>query len=209
MTKSADRRRQKRAAVKKKDQKALKHKERFRPPDAPCTINANFGQAFLYRNGPLLVASWGVPSVIRTAIIASGRTPPVDVSGALLLDTGATNTCISLKAAHQLGLQATRVQEGYGAGGLHKNPVFFAHLGMTIVNEKTGIGTEMHWEQEVQGVPDLELHARGIKAQGQEVEVVGLLGRDILRHTRLSYDGIDGKLKITFDLKSLQQQPGR
>lgn len=67
----------------------------------------------------------------------------------------------------------------------------------------------MGWEQEVQGIPDLELHALGVQFGGKPIEVVGLLGRDILRHTRLSYDGIDGRIKIVFDLKSLQQQPSR
>lgn len=206
---AADRRRQKRAAEKKQQQKEVKHKQRFRQPDPPCTIRSAFGQGFLYRNGPLLIGAWHVPGAIRSAIEATGGVPPAPVHGALLIDTGATNTCISLKAAQQLGLQPTRVQDGYGAGGLHKNHVFFAHFEITIADEKTGHATQMHWEQEVQGIPDLNLHAQGLQVAGVDVEVVGLLGRDILRHTRLSYDGIDGNVKITFDLKSLQQQPSR
>jgi len=209
MSKAGDRRRQKREAERKKAYKQQRHNERFGQPESPCTIDATVGQAFLYRNGPLLIGSWWLPSASRNALASIGRAVPQQVSGVLLLDTGATNTCISLKAAQTLGLTATRIQDGYGAGGLHRNPVFFATLEISIADEKTGKITTIGWEQEVQGIPDLELHAQGLQYAGESVEVVGLLGRDILRHTRLAYDGIDGRFEITFDLKSLQQQPSR
>jgi len=67
--------------------------------------------------------------------------------------------------------------------------------------------TEIHWEAEVEEIPNLEesVEPLGLMHSGQPVKLVGLLGRDILRHARFLYDGIDGRIEIKFDLDSLNR----
>ena len=81
--------------------------------------------------------------------------------------------------------------------------MFFVKLqiGMTD-GERT---TVMTWEIEAQGIPDLDKPARAaaITQNGVPVELVGLLGRDILANTRFEYDGLAGEIKIRFNLDAM------
>ena len=127
---------------------------------------------------------------------------PAPVSGVVLLDTGATGTCISIKAADALGLKATRLAAGFGSGGDTLNPVFQARLHISMTNSE-GISRVLTWSQEVQGIPKLEepFIKNPLLYSGGQVELIGLLGRDILATTRFTYDGLVGSLQLDFDLK--------
>jgi hypothetical protein len=157
--------------------------------------------------GPLFIGRWWVPAALAEALAKSGRTVPPPVTGAILIDTGADGTCISTAVATTaLGLNPLRMQLGYGAGGTHQSPVFFAQFEFSIVDPK-GIRTSFAWEQEVLGIPDLE-HRR-VTYAGREFAVIGLLGRDILRHCRMEYDGPAGTVRMQVDTSALKVQPAR
>ncbi|HSS49334.1 MAG TPA: aspartyl protease family protein [Thermoanaerobaculia bacterium] len=130
---------------------------------------------------------------------------PPPVLGQLLLDTGASRTCIGQSAVRELGLTPLRLQPGFGAGGLHESAVYRVRMTIRLANE-TGV-TEIHWESEAQEIPSLEesVAPLGLMHSGQPVKLVGLLGRDILRHARFLYDGIAGRIEINFDLDSLNR----
>ena len=102
-----------------------------------------------------------------------------------------------------------RTQKAFGAGGLHDAPVFFANLEIAISDPQTQLGSVFGWEQEVQAIPNLHECVPNLVLNGQPVEVVGLLGRDILRHAKINYDGPNGKLSFEFDVASLQGEPSR
>jgi hypothetical protein len=106
-------------------------------------------------------------------------------------------------------LQPTRIQEGYGAAGKHSNLVFLARLEIKIVDPKTNQIQGFAWEQEVEGIPELHNFAAPLTWQGQTMTVSGLLGRDILRHARIHYDGPAGRMRFEFDVASIQNQPSR
>jgi hypothetical protein len=183
-------------------------KRKTKPPKAPAHgaltfVELTYGHEFLLFYGPLLVASWSVPQAMIDARQQQGLPIPQPAHGSLLLDTGASISCISLKAADALGLTPTRMASGYGAGGPTHNPIFFAKLEISISNQSAT--TSFSWEQEVQGVPDLEKQCQNLQYLGAPTELVGLLGRDILRHTRVKYDGIQGKTRIEFDLTAFPQ----
>lgn len=165
-----------------------------------------YGTGFLAGFGPLIHATLTVAGAVEAALQARGKLPPAPVHGVLLIDTGATVTAISLRAAAALGLMPTRTSKGYGSGGVTDHPVFFACLKVAISD---GIReTELNFEQELLGIPDLEkpAAAAGIKVGGKQVEMIGLLGRDILKITRMEYDGVLGDVKIRFDLSQLPRK---
>lgn len=166
-----------------------------------------YGTDFLAGFGPLVAASVSVASVVETALLAQGQLPPAPVLGVLLVDTGATVTSISVRAATALGLVPTRTSKSYGSGGLVDNPVFFARLTLVITDGTRR--TELMFEQELLGIQDLEkpAAAAGITIDGNHVEMIGLLGRDVLKITRMEYDGVAGDVKIRFDLSKLPQAP--
>lgn len=207
MSKRSDRIRAKRNRKRQKNIAQAKHRSHYVPPKPPTKFNYVYGADPLHAHGPLLVGSWGIPKSLADAMAKAGHKVPPRVRGVLLLDTGATSTCISTKAAQQLGLTVTRMQKAFGAGGQHDAPVFFANLEISITDQKTNLGTVFGWEQEVQGVPNLHECVQNLTFAGHPMEVIGLLGRDILRHAKIRYDGPAGSLSFEFDVASLQGSP--
>lgn len=177
-----------------------KHKAKSSKQHTHPFFEHDYGHDMLRVYGPLVVANWSAPQAIVDVRHQQGLPIQAPVSGILLLDTGASITCISLKAADQLGLTPTRMASGYGAGGATHNPIFFARLEISIIASNTT--TKFSWEQEVQGVPDLGKQCQ-VSYLGVPQELVGLLGRDILRHCRVKYDGIMGTVRIEFDMRTL------
>ena len=171
-------------------------------------ISNDYGAPFLYENGPLIIGAWSVPRALAAALTAAGQPGPAPVQGAMLVDTGATQTSMSRKAATQLGLTPLRMQRGYGSGGEHEIPIYFASFEINLPG-KSGVVVTMGWEQEAGGIADLEKHAQGVAVGVNPVEVIGLLGRDILRHVNMSYNGMTGRVELTFDITSLKLDPSR
>ncbi|MGH9423317.1 MAG: hypothetical protein ACRD3J_25310 [Thermoanaerobaculia bacterium] len=101
------------------------------------------------------------------------------------------------------------MQEGFGASGKHVSQIFLAKLRITIEDPGTKKLHSFEWEQEVQGIPELHNFAAPLKLNGQTVAVSGLLGRDILKHAKIRYDGPAGKLHFQFDVASIQGHPSR
>ena len=168
-----------------------------------------YGSRVLEKYGPHLFCRWGVPEAVSAAMQQVGRPVPPDIDGALLLDTGAARTCIGLQTANELGLQPTRIQEGYGAAGKHRNLVFLARLEIKIVDPETSQEQGFAWEQEVEAIPELHNFAAPLPWQGKTMMLSGLLGRDILRHARIHYDGPAGRIRFEFDIASIQNHPSR
>jgi len=168
-----------------------------------------FGCDTLENCGPQFFCAWGVAEADAVALRSAGREVPNPITGALLLDTGATRTCIALQAAQELGLQARRMQEGFGANGKYSNQVFLARLEIRIADQNTKVIHPFSWEQEVEGIPELHNFAAPLRLNGQIVPVSGLLGRDILKHAKIRYDGPAGKLHFQFDVASIRRQPSR
>jgi hypothetical protein len=175
----------------------------------PNKFAVDYGPFILESCGPQIFCEWGVPAATAEAMRKARRPVPPPIPGALLVDTGATRTCIALKTAVDLGLQATRMQDGLGAGGRHTNPVFLARLSIRITELIPAAEQGFAWEQEVEGIRELHTLAAPLTWQGRTVPVSGLLGRDILRHAKIYYDGPVGRLRFEFDVESLQRQPSR
>jgi hypothetical protein len=112
-------------------------------------------------------------------------------------------TCISIKASRALLLKPTRTATVYGAGGRRDDhPVFGATIHIPIT---TPIGdvVDVFSSMETVGLPDLELHTR-VAYGGASIEIVGLLGRDILRFTQFLYNGLVDGLSIRFNIAMMK-----
>lgn len=160
-------------------------------------LDYHYGPDVLQLAGPLIHGVWSVPSYIQGALRAEGDPVPAAVRGLLLVDTGAAVTCISIDTAQRLRLRPTRLATGYGAGGEHTNPVFFAAL---AISSHLPSESSLTWQGEVQGVPDLEKHSEelNLEVDGAPASITGLLGRDLLRAVSFQYDGRIGSLHMSF-----------
>ena len=111
-----------------------KHR-RQQPAQPPRSLEYSYGAHALQALGPLLLGEWLHPTVTEENLKNQGLPIPKPVGGLLLVDTGATITCISQKAANALRLQPTRLAKGHGAGGEHEDPIYFTRLRISIQNE--------------------------------------------------------------------------
>lgn len=118
----------------------------------------------------------------------------------MLADTGASFTCIAESVAQELGLPVIDKRSGYGAGGAHVNNVYPVVLKISITNDANITYTIRH-EAAVQGIPKLEDHFRQFPGAPR---LIGLLGRDLLAHCKMIYDGPAGVVRYEFNDASIQ-----
>lgn len=177
------------------------------PPRPPRRIFVDYQDPQQLRIlGPLIVAVWEIPLALSQALIAVGQPIPQPIVGHMLIDTGASATCMSMDVAAELGLKPVGLVNGYGASGSHKNQVYHALLKIRIVDQsRPDKGhLEIASEQRVQGIPELHRSMDSLKptTNGKPIRLVGLLGRDFLRHTRFHYDG-DGNFEVIIKTETL------
>ena len=136
--------------------------------------------AALQMRGPIVQVSVSVEQNIAQQLLQSGTTLPPPISGFALIDTGASMTCIDNEAAKQLQLPVIDVTKMASAS--HDSTDCNIH---PIQIDVPGINLKI-------GVP----RAMGASLKAQDLLL--LIGRDVLQHGTLFYNGISGQ--ITFSI---------
>jgi hypothetical protein len=177
------------------------------PANGTPTVVASYANPnSLVAAGPLIKAAWSVPPALADALRASGRPVPNAVPGLLLIDTGATKTCMALQVARELKLNAVGFSKALGAGGLVEHEDFMAHLAVTI-SDSFGNMTLVEADQRVAGIPELDKSLNPARIHHSDpshpMRVIGLLGRDFLQHTTLIYHGSRGVVELVLDVRSM------
>lgn len=157
--------------------------------------------------GPLVRAAFSVPEILAEKLQQAGRPVPQPVHGEMLIDTGATSTCISETVANELGLKPVGFAETYGAGGLHKNPLFETRLQLGLANNPKK-AVEICFEDRTMGIPKLDEPGKNVKSyDGRTARIIGLLGRDFLQNCKLEYDGPNACVVLKVDLSKIAKRP--
>ena len=136
-------------------------------------------QPALLQRGPVVQVTLGVGRAIDEQLLQQGVTLPAPVSGLALIDTGATSTCIDDDAAQQLQLPAIDV--------------------VTVASAShASIQQSVHPVQiEVVGWPITFDAPRAIAAPLRSQGILVLIGRDVLQHTILVYNGPTGSFSLS------------
>lgn len=114
----------------------------------------------------------------RQALVESANPVPDAVNGTAMIDTGASSTCIDQRAAERAGLPT--IQKAMMASASHANhevPVYAAKL---VIPQFSAID-----------VP----YALG--ANLESLNLVALIGRDLLQAAVLVYNGTDGSIALS------------
>ncbi len=157
----------------------------------------------LERFGATLAATWRVPDAIAGSLRTSALPVPAPIAGHLLVDTGATGTCVALDVAEELGLIPVNIRQSYGVGGLHQNNVYAITLDLSF-GTPGGVIHTLSATIEALGVPELGKHAKELRVDGAPIRMTGLLGRDVMRFATIKYCGRTGKVDYEFDFTALR-----
>jgi len=154
------------------------------------------GAAMLVQNGPLVTVSWAIPENKIRALALGGKPVPAAVSGTMLIDTGASQTCIDIDIAEELGLDVVGRRSGFGFGGHHTSPVYNAVLlipagDVVLAHSRTVMGIREMQAHFAKTNPDF-------KRQGLPTRMVGLLGRDLMSIMEMTYDGPRARWQVKF-----------
>jgi predicted aspartyl protease len=127
--------------------------------------------------GPTVEVSVGVHDYFAKALETHGKPVPPPIVGDAMIDTGATTTTIDIRVADALNLSQSGTVQSVGIGGASTG--FRAACSVDIKGLKVSI-------------PRAHCHQLP-----QSAKLIALIGRDVLRHMVLKYDGINGLVTLT------------
>lgn len=136
-------------------------------------------QASLIQRGPVVQVTVSVGQALAQQILQKTGSLPPPESGLALIDTGATSTCIDDAAAQRLQLPAidvvTVASASHAATKQNVYPIQIEVVGLPItIDAPRAIGAPL-------------------EAQG----ILVLIGRDVLQHTVLIYNGLTGSFTFS------------
>src|SRR6266487_2699825 len=124
----------------------------------------------LFQLGLLLQVEISIPQSLASVLTTAGQPIPAAVAGSALIDTGATCCCVEETCLQQLNLQPIGQVPMSGATGPRIQNAYQARL--------TFPGTP---------IPPLEIQVVGVQMHQGQTRC--LIGRDVLRHCVLIYNG--------------------
>ncbi len=131
--------------------------------------------------GPTVQIAVHLHEHLAKQLKAQGKPVPDAVTGNAIIDTGATVTTIDTRAATALALRQSGRVEAFGIGG--KSTGFTVACCVDIKGLRVNIA---------------RAHCHDL-AKYQK-DLVALIGRDILQHMELHYDGPNGRVTLVLPL---------
>jgi hypothetical protein len=136
--------------------------------------------------GALLRVQVGLHEALKKHLHAEGYDVPEPIEGWALIDTGARSTCVDIDAVRALGIAPVGVVSTTTPGGESKMPLFptcfrFPGLHMEI-SFHLAVGAGI----------------RGVLVKSSSDHVLMLVGRDILAHSVLVYNGLSSSYTLAY-----------
>jgi predicted aspartyl protease len=142
------------------------------------TVRPAHPRTALQHRGPVVQVSITLQQSMATALVELGKQVPQPITGWALIDTGASCTCIDDEAARQMQL-----------------PVIDVGTMSSASHAKTSSNI-YPIQIEVTGFPIRFESPRTMGAALKEQDLLLLIGRDILVHCTLFYNGITGEITL-------------
>jgi predicted aspartyl protease len=133
----------------------------------------------LQQRGPLVQAAVTLQESMVTALTQQGKPTPQPVNGWALLDTGASSTCIDDEAAQKMNLPVI------GVGS------------MSSASHAKTASNIYPIQIEFTGFPIRFQSPRTMGAALKEMGLLLLIGRDLLQHCTLFYNGATGQITLS------------
>jgi hypothetical protein len=140
--------------------------------------NNELNPAPLRLRGPIIQVEIQIPTVLGHTLQQKGKPLPQPVTGLCLVDTGASKTCVDAAIVAGLGvspINKVQVQTPSGSASQYTYPVRMSFPGTPLP-----------------GIEFSSVLGSVLAAQG----IIGLLGRDVLTHFVLIYNGPAGMFSL-------------
>lgn len=139
---------------------------------------------FLAGAGACLQVEVNLPQLLIEFLSEQGKPIPAPSTGMALIDTGASMTCVDESVFITLGINAIGLISLGTAAGPVQRPIFPAKVAFP----------EPKLVVDLSRVVAVDLRGQNI----QDVPLIALVGRDILRHCQFIYDGSGGFFTLSF-----------
>jgi len=139
----------------------------------------------LTETGPLISVEISIPAALKKHLSEKGQPIPAPQSGFALVDTGAFATAVDQTIFTNLGVQPidsieTATPHGAGKSSVYPASVTFPGLNVTDMPMERVIGCSLKWTNR----------------EGKEI--IMLLGRDLLRHFLMVYNGPASDITLSY-----------
>lgn len=139
----------------------------------------------LAETGPLIQVVLSMPEALAEFSRNQNLRVPLPISGYALIDTGASNTAVHGEILKELSvLPIDRIPHatpsGVGKAFVYPGQVSFPTLGIAELKMDRVVGCELKWQT----------------SDGKEI--IMLLGRDLLRHFLMIYNGPNSNVTLSY-----------
>ncbi len=129
--------------------------------------------------GPRIQATITLLKPMAATLLQTGKKVPQSVSGYALIDTGASSTCIDDAIAQKMGLPVVDTVQ------------------MSSASHKTTTQNVYPVSIELAGLPMSIDAPRAVGAALSSQGIIALIGRDVLQHCTLFYNGTTGQISLS------------
>jgi hypothetical protein len=151
-------------------------------------LEFDFGPGVLAYHGPIITTNLTITQAHQDALVAAGHPVPARVPCRFLIDTGADGCVVKHDFATRAGLKlinANAPLHGVGVDTTGK-----AYMGRVLFGTHSKV---VAGAQHLMSV-DTQVMAGDLKT----TQFDGLIGRDVLKHFRLTYDGKTGRVTMRY-----------
>jgi len=134
--------------------------------------------------GPVMPVEIDIPTALSSFLTAAGQPIPTPASGAALIDTGATGSCVDNQIMSALGVHPIGIRSLGTATGRSRHYLYPAKFRFP----------QIRFEVDFSAVVGVDLRGQGVGRQ----RIIALIGRDLLSRCILIYGGTTGKFSLAF-----------
>jgi hypothetical protein len=139
----------------------------------------------LAETGPLVAVEIAIPAALKAHLAEKALPIPPAKSGFALIDTGAFATAVDEQVFKDLGVSPidsleTNTPHGKGTSSIYPASVSFPGLAVRELKMERVVGCNLMWKTR------------------DDKEILMLLGRDLLSHFVLIYNGVNSDITLCF-----------
>lgn len=166
-------------------QRAAEEKLKRKLDREPIVLQFDYHPGILAHQGPVIITDLTVADAHRDALVQAGRPIPAPVRCRFLVDTGADGTVVKHEFAEKAGLKL--ISDNMPLHGVGIDTTGKAYLGRIAFAVESKIASAKHSMY-------VDTQIMGAKLESDSID--GLIGRDVLQHFQLIYDGKTGSVRM-------------